>query len=108
MLARGMEEGQKEAGDREWLFQGIDIYQTVHDGVDSQTRRRMDIQFRGDMFAVRDDGVHGDTEHVGDLFVTQAPNDLDKHIFLTVRQFLRLRQLVPTMSARFLLRQDRT
>ena len=60
IAGRGCCELQMDAYVRK-LFQGIKINQFVDDGVDGQTRGRMDIQLAGDMLAVGYNRVHGDT-----------------------------------------------
>ena len=42
----------------------------------------MDIKFAGDVFAVGDDRVGGDTQDIGYLFVAQPAHHLDEHIAL--------------------------
>ena len=44
----------------------------------------MDIEFAGDVLAVGDDGVHGDTEYIGYLLVAQSSHHLDQHIAFAV------------------------
>ena len=43
------------------LLQGIKVDQFVDDGIDSESGGGVDIQFAGDMLAVGNNGVHGDT-----------------------------------------------
>ena len=62
----------------------VEVDEPIDDGVDSQTRGGVDIEFAGDVFAVRNDGMLRDTKHIGYLFIAQAPNDLNEHIPLTV------------------------
>ena len=64
------------------LFQVVDINEFVDDGIDCQAGCGMDVQFGGDMLTVRNDGMHGDTEHIRDFFVAQAAYDLNQHVFL--------------------------
>ena len=90
------------------LFERIDIHQFVDDRVDSQTGRRVDIEFAGDVLAMGDNGVSRDKEHVCDLFVAQTTYHLYEHIFLAVGQFLGLLLLVPTMAVRLLFGERRT
>ena len=52
----------------------------------------MDVEFGGDMLAVRDDRVHRDTEHVGYLLVTQPAHHLNKHIAFPLTQLSALSQ----------------
>ena len=42
----------------------------IDDGVDSKAGGGVDVQFAGDMFAVRDYRVRGYVQHVGNFLVT--------------------------------------
>ena len=44
----------------------------------------MDVEFGGDVLAVQDDRVHGDTQHIRDFFVAQAAYDLNLYRVLTI------------------------
>lgn len=50
----------------------------------------MNIEFAGDVLAMRNDGVRGDTQHIGYLFVAQSAYDLHEHVSLAVGQFFGL------------------
>ena len=66
-----------------FLFEGVDVDELVDDGVDGESGGGVDIEFAGDVLPVRDDGVHGDAQRVGNLFVTQSSDDLYEHLSLT-------------------------
>ena len=68
----------------------------------------MDIQFAGDVLAVGNDRVGGDTQHIGNLLVAQAANDLNEHIFFALGEFLRLRLEVASMREGTLSGERRT
>ena len=44
----------------------------------------MNIQFVGYIFAVRDDRVRGDTEHICYLFIAQTSYYLNQYIFFSL------------------------
>ena len=68
----------------------------------------MNIQFAGDILAVGNNRVSGDTQHVRNLFVAQSANDLNEHVAFTVTQFLRFRLLVTSVGLRRYLRHGGT
>ena len=51
-----------------------DINQAVDDGIDGQASGGMDLELAGDVAAMGDDGVNGDTQMVGNFLVRHALN----------------------------------
>ena len=73
------------------LFQGVEVNEFVDYRVDGQSGGGMDVELAGDILAVRNDGVGGDTQHIGYLFVAQSAYNLHEHVPLAVGQFFRVR-----------------
>ena len=66
----------------------------IHDRVDGESCGGMNIQFSGDMLAVRNDRVLGNTQYIRDLFVAQTSYPLNQYIPLTATQFFRFRHRI--------------
>ena len=51
---------------------GGDINKIIDNGIDGKTCRTLYLQFSGDIAAMSDHSIHGDSEVVGYLFVRHA------------------------------------
>ena len=63
---------------------GRDIHKVVDNGVDGEAGGRVDLEFAGDVATMGNDGIDGDAEMVGNLFVRHALHQSDNYIFLAV------------------------
>ena len=65
-----------------------DIYEIVHDGIDGEASRRMDLEFAGNVATVGDDGVGGNAQVVGNLLVGHSLHEADDDVLLAVAEHL--------------------
>ena len=71
------------------LLECVQVHKFVDYGVDSESGRGVDVQFACYVFAVRNNGVHGYVQHIGNLFVAQPFYDLNEYVSFAFAQFLR-------------------
>ena len=76
-------------------FHRGNVNQIVHDGINCQTRRRMNLKLSGDVSAVGNHRVDGDIKMFCYLLVGHSLNQSYYHIFLTIAQlFVTHRSLI--------------
>ena len=76
-------------------FHRGNVNQIVHDGINCQARRRMNLKLSGDVSAVGNHRVDGDIKVIGNLLVGHSLNQSHYHIFLSIAQlFIAHRSLV--------------
>ena len=67
-------------------FHRGNVNQIVHDGINCQARRRMNLKLSGDVSAVGNHRVDGDIKVIGNLLVGHSLNQSHYHIFLSIAQ----------------------
>lgn len=65
-----------------------DVHQSVNNGVDSESRRAVNLQLAGDITAVSDDSVDGYAEMVSYFLVRHALHKSNDDVLLTIGQSL--------------------
>ena len=72
-------------------FHCRNVNQIVHDGINCQARRRMNLKLSGDVSAVGNHRGESDAELIGNFFVDFALCHQRKHLDFSIRQGFLLR-----------------
>lgn len=67
-------------------FHGRNVNQIVHDGINCQARRRMNLKFSGNVSTMGNHRVDGDIKVIGNLLVGHSLNQSHYHIFFSIAQ----------------------